>query len=325
MSIVLSPDLPGARVLRAEGVEVEAQDAPIALRDGPLLRVLLVNLMPTKVETEIQIARLLAGTRHRVALELAVPDGYVARTATPEHMQRHYRAFGELASRRYDGLVVTGAPVEHLPWEEVSYWRALTRILDWADEADTPGLYICWAAQAALHHRHGIEKQPLPAKRFGVLEQKSWQPRSLWLRGLPSRFPCPVSRHTTVRTEDLRARRLEVLAADAGDGDPGIVASPEGRSLYLFNHLEYDADTLAREYHRDLAAGRPVALPQDYFPEDDPSLRPAARWREHGRRLFANWVEAAAAARQWHALLRRTAWAPGGRPEGPRHPAMHGP
>ena len=283
MPIILPDGLPSTAVLRAEGVL-----APAGRR--PTLRIALVNLMPAKAATEIQFARLLALTPADIALTLLVPDGYRSESAPEIHMRRFYRPFSAIRGERFDGVIVTGAPVERMPFEAVRYWQSLTAIFDQVWTQATPTLLVCWAAQAALWHAHGVPKHLLPAKASGVFAQRIRVPDAPILAGLGEAFPCPVSRHTEVRAEDIARHADLALLAGAPETGPCLVEDRPRRSHLMFNHLEYDARSLEREYVRDLAAGLQPTLPANYFRNDDPSLPPLALWRPAAVRLFRNWV-----------------------------------
>jgi homoserine O-succinyltransferase len=306
MAIRLPEGLPARAVLECEGI---ADGAPAGAGQGagqgagapqgPPLRIALVNLMPQKIATETQLARLLGGTDHDVELTLVLPDGYAPRHAPAEHVARFYKRFSEIRDRRFDGLIVTGAPVETLAFEEVRYWRELTRIFDWARHSVRGSYYICWAAQAALYHFHGVQKHPLPEKRFGVYPQRVVRPEAPLLLGLGNSFPVPVSRHTEVRAAELPpGAGLEVLAQSPETGLCLIEDRPR-HCFYMFNHLEYDAGTLAAEYRRDLEAGEAIDPPRHTFPHDDPAAVPANTWRPAARTVFGNWL--AALRRPWEA------------------------
>ena len=295
MPIILPAGLPAADSLRAEGFEV--LEAPDRLADERTLKIALLNIMPKKPETETQIARLLAGTSLPVALSLLLPDGYRPRTADPAHLARHYRRWSEARRERFDGLIITGAPVETLAFEAVDYWPALTRILDWAARETLGSLHICWAAQAALYHFHGVPKRALPEKCFGVFPQRVLAPDAPVLQGFGERFPVPVSRYTEVAADDLpRHRGLELLA-DSPESGLCLVEDKPRRALYMFNHWEYDAATLAEEYERDRAADLGTALPRNAFPDNDPRRAPTNGWRPQARLFFANWLRLLAARR----------------------------
>ena len=291
MSIALPSGLPAADQLRNEGL-------PIGLPDGAArrLRVALVNLMPDRPTTECQFARLLAASRHPVELVLAVPDGVTGRDEAGRHLARFYRPWTAVEESGIDAVIVTGAPVERLDFAAVRFWPQLTRILDWTRGRAVPSYFVCWAAQAALWHAHRIAKRDLPEKAFGVFAQALREPAPI-LGGIGPSLLTPVSRHTMTAAADLLGRgRLKVLA-DCGETGLGLASDPSARAHYMLNHVEYDADTLAREYARDRAAGRPVRQPRGYFPMDDPSATPVAFWRPQAVRLFRNWLDEVAAVR----------------------------
>jgi len=289
MPIILTRNLPAYRILREEGVEV------LQLGDGthqqrPTLRIAFLNLMPEKARTETQIARLLGESAHRVELTFFVPDSYRSKTTPARHLAAFYERWSSIRERHFDGLIVTGAPVETLPFEDVTYWSELTAILDWARRRVGQSYYICWAAQAALYHYHGVPKRPLAEKMFGVFAHRITKPDAPLMKNLDEGFRVPVSRHTEVVAADLPPDRgLEVLAESDESGLCLIHDAPK-QAHYMFNHLEYDACTLAQEYQRDLRGGRPVSLPRHYFPGDDPARSPAHGWRGCARTLFRNWL-----------------------------------
>lgn len=294
MTLALPIGLPARRRLERERIPLLAQgafDRHAAQRAGEEpLRILMINLMPAKMVAETQFARLLGHTDAAIELTLAIPDGYRPKTTPPDHIAAFYRPWSALRHNRYDGLIVTGAPIETLPFEDVTYWPQLTQILDWAERNVARAYMICWAGQAALYHYHGVPKHELEAKMFGVFRQHVAAPDSGLMQGLGDSFVVPVSRHTEVRAEDLPAGAgLSVLA---GSPESGVCLIEDTRRhfLYMFNHLEYDAGTLALEYKRDLAAGLPINLPKGYFPRDDAAKPPRNRWRRQANRLFANWI-----------------------------------
>jgi len=295
MSIKLPIGLPAARQLRDEGIEVLGPAAASGSNCRPL-RIVLVNLMPKKADAEVQIARLLGATSHRVEVTLAIPDGYHPKTAPRGHIAAFYERWSAVRERDFDGLIVTGAPIETLPYEAVGYWDQMTEIFDWAAARGCPAYYICWAAQAALYHYHGVPKHDLAEKRFGVYRHRVQVRNSALLRGIGGDFPVPVSRHTEVRAADLpKGRGLEVLA-DSAKAGLCLIADRPHDATYMFNHLEYDADSLGAEYRRDLEAGVPVPPPHDYFPDDDPAQAPLNRWRTCGDLLMRNWLDGIAEA-----------------------------
>lgn len=289
MAIRLPQDLPAHAVLTAEGATLIAPGAP-----GRPLRIALLNLMPDKVATETQLARLLAASPFDVEPVLLRPASYRPRNACAEHLRAFYRTWQEVRGTEIDGLIVTGAPVETLPFTAVAYWEELTAVLDWAAAELAGSLYICWAAQAALWHFHGVPKHDLTQKRFGVFAHRIVN-RAPVLAGFAASFPMPVSRHSETRAHDLPAGvGLRVLARSPLAG-PGLIEDRPRRALYMFNHLEYDRTTLCDEYRRDLRSGRSVPLPRGYFPGDNPTLPPHHGWRRVARLLFGNWLAGVAA------------------------------
>lgn len=257
---------------------------------GPApLRIALMNLMPTKQVTERHFRRAFAASRRPVDWVLTHPDGYQPTTTAAAHLARYYTPWSRLDLHGLDGLIVTGAPVEQLPFEEVRYWPSLLQCLDRARELRLPSLFVCWGAQAALYRYHGVPKRPLPEKCFGVFEQRLLTRDAEVLRGLPERFYMPVSRHSEVRAEDLpRNRGLEILASSADSG-LCLLAEHATRALYIFNHFEYEAETLQLEYERDLAAGRPIAPPRNLASRRLPGGRPIDLWSQTAIRFFSNW------------------------------------
>lgn len=250
------------------------------------LRIGLLNLMPNKVSTETQLARLLGATPLQIELTLVRMTDHVSRNTSADHMATFYRSWSDVSTERYDGFIITGAPVERLPFEAVRYWSELRSILDWTQTHVHRCFTICWAAQAALFHFHGVPKHDLSRKAFGLFKQQNLAPASPYLRGFPDTFDVPVSRWTEVCASALEsAEGLHVLAGSV-EGGAGLVDDRAHGMLHIFNHLEYDTDTLAVEYRRDGAA----QLPKSYFPSDDPALSPENRWRGHAHLLFANWI-----------------------------------
>ena len=288
MPIAVPSGLPARKALLAEGHEVLDSEALRSWGRRPL-RVCLVNLMPNKPATELQIGRLLAGTPIPVELILSLPDGYQPKSTPADHLA-FYMPWAAARSAAIDALIVTGAPVEELPFEEVTYWPGLCDIIDWAQNHPVSSLYICWAAQAALYRSHGVPKRSLARKLFGVYPQQVALPTSPLLTGFSDVFPAPVSRHAEVREADLPLHvGLSVLAASPESGLCLLQDSPN-RALYMFNHLEYDGGTLGVEFLRDRQAGAQIDMPCNYFPGDDPQKQPVNVWRPFGQLLVANWL-----------------------------------
>lgn len=288
MSIALPPGLPARQVLLAEGIDVPAPGQLLSWGRRPL-RLCLVNLMPNKPAAEIQIARLLGATTIPVELTLCLPDGYRSRSMPAEHMA-FYRPWQEIRHESFDGLVMTGAPIEMLEFEAVNYWPGVRAIFDWARSRATSSLFLCWAAQAALYHHHGVAKHSLPRKLSGVFRQRVSGGATGLLTGFSEEFAAPVSRHTEVRAQDLPAEAGLVVRAASQETGLCLVQDRRNRAVYMFNHLEYDAGTLADEFRRDRQAGKPVGIPCNYFPGDDLRRLPTNVWRPYGHLLFANWL-----------------------------------
>ena len=287
MSITLPAGLPARRALLAEGIEVLSREELGGSGLRPL-RLCLVNLMPSKAVTETQIARLVGATSIPVELVLCLPDSYRSRSTPADHLAL-YQSWSKIRHEEFHALIVTGAPIETLPFEEVTYWSDLCAIFDWARSRGMGSLYLCWAAQAALRHFHGVPKHGLPEKKFGIFRQRITSPGAALLRGFGEEFPVPVSRHTEVRAADLPAEAgFTVLAASP---DSGLcLVGDRNRTVYMFNHLEYDAETLREEYLRDRSTDKPVGMPQSYFPGDDPRRMPVNVWQPFAHLLFANWL-----------------------------------
>lgn len=289
MPIKIPDDLPARRTLEAEGVIV-MREADAVRQDIRPLRIALLNLMPNKIDTETQLARLIGPGPLQIELSLVRITHHEPRHTSAAHMSSFYRPWEEVRAERFDGLIITGAPVERIAFEEVTYWDELRRILDWSQTHAHRCLNICWAAQAALNHFHGVPKHDLPGKAFGVFSHRNLAPASPYLRGFSDVFPVPVSRWTEIRRQDLPAGAGLSALADSEETGLCLLHDPERRSLHMFNHLEYDTTSLGAEYARDVAAGVPIAVPRNYFPGDDPSRPPPNSWRSHANLLFRNWI-----------------------------------
>ncbi|WP_295865588.1 homoserine O-succinyltransferase [uncultured Oscillibacter sp.] len=289
MPIKIPNQLPATETLTRENIFVMTETRAITQDIRPL-QILLLNLMPTKVDTETQLARVLGNTPLQIELELIAPTGHVSKNTSAEHMLAFYKTFDEVKERTFDGLVITGAPVENLPFEEVDYWPELCRIMDWSRTHVHSTLHICWGAQAGLYHHYGIPKRPLPQKLFGVFEHTVEDPNFILFRGFDDRFQVPHSRHTTVDRADIEAvPELKVLASSPEAG-VYAVKTDGGRQIFLMGHAEYDRDTLKKEYLRDVAAGADIQLPKHYFPNDDPAQTPVVTWRSCANLLYSNWL-----------------------------------
>jgi homoserine O-succinyltransferase len=288
MPITIPAQLPAYSVLEEEGVMVMT-DERATRQDIRPLRIGLLNLMPMKIQTETQFARLIGATPLQIELTLIRMSEHQSRHTAPEHMEAFYRPFSDVRSEKFDGLIITGAPIELLDFEDVTYWDELTDIFAWTQTNVFHTLAVCWGGQAMLHHFHGVPKHELPAKRFGCYRHRVHDATSPYLRGFSDDFVVPVSRWTETRQDDLTGKDLRLLASSAEAG-PCLVDDPVHRALYMFNHLEYDSDTLGGEYARDVSSGKEIAVPVDYFPEDDPAATPANRWRSHAHLLYGNWI-----------------------------------
>ncbi|MBM3520221.1 MAG: homoserine O-succinyltransferase, partial [Alphaproteobacteria bacterium] len=278
MPIRIPNDLPARHVLEREGVMMMTE-ATALRQDIRPLRIGLLNLMPNKIKTETQFARLIGATPLQVELTLIKITSHTAKNTAAEHMIAFYSDWQDVSAEKFDGFIVTGAPVELLDFEDVTYWDELTRIYDWTQTHVHSTMNICWGAQAALHHFHGVPKHALPKKAFGVYRHRNLNPASPYLRGFSDDFSIPVSRWTENHRADLPAgKNLEVLM-ESDEAGLCLIDDPAHRSLYMFNHIEYDTTSLSDEYWRDVSAGKPIELPRNYFPKDDPKQPPENRWR----------------------------------------------
>jgi homoserine O-succinyltransferase len=293
MPIKIPADLPAYDVLTREGVMVMSADQA-ARQDIRPLRIGLLNLMPKKIQTETQFSRLIGATPLQIELSLIRMTEHQTRNTAAAHMESFYRPFAEVeaSGERFDGLIITGAPIEHLDFEEVTYWEELRRVFDWTQTHVHSTFGVCWGGMAMIHHFHGVPKHMLEAKAFGCFRHRNMAPASPYLRGFSDDCVIPVSRWTEMRKADIDAAPgLEVLLHSDAVG-PCLVEDAGHRALYIFNHLEYDSDTLKQEYDRDIANGTPVTVPCNYYPDDDPACPPQNRWRSHAHLLYGNWVNA---------------------------------
>ena len=289
MPIKIPNLLPATKVLLDENIFVISETRAITQDIRPL-KILMLNLMPKKIETETQIARLIGNTPLQVELELLQTATHKSTHTSTEHMLAFYKTFDEVKMNKYDGLIITGAPVEQMEFEEVDYWEELCEIMEWSKTHVTSTFHICWAAQAALYYHYGIEKKPLDKKLFGVFEHTVAHKGSILFRGFDDTFMVPHSRHTTVLAEDIeKVPALKILSTGREVG-VYAVATDRGRQIFITGHSEYDADTLNREYQRDKNAGLPIDIPVNYFPNDDDTLPPKVTWRSGANLLYSNWL-----------------------------------
>jgi homoserine O-succinyltransferase len=294
MPIRLPSTLPAFDVLRDEGVMVMGRSAADRQDIRPL-RIGLLNLMPKKIQTETQFARLIGATPLQVELSLIRMSSHETKNTAAEHMEAFYRPFAEVEAtgEKFDGLIITGAPIEHLEFEDVTYWDELTRVFDWTQGHVHSTFGVCWGGMAMIHHFHGVKKHLLGEKLFGCYRHMNLAPERPYLRGFSDDLVMPVSRWTEMRRDEIEAAGLPVLL-HSGDVGPALVEDPDHRALYIFNHLEYDSGTLDEEYRRDLNSaqvdGTEIQMPVHYFPDDDPSRTPPNRWRSHAHLLYGNWL-----------------------------------
>ena len=289
MPIQIPNDLPAAETLKQENIFVMTQTRAETQHIRPL-EIVLLNLKPTKIVTETQLSRLLGNTPLQVHLELMMVSGHKSRNTSQEHLLTFYKTFEELKDRKFDGMIITGAPVEQMPFEDVDYWPELCQIMEWSKDHVHSTFHICWGAQAGLYYHYGINKKQLPEKLFGVYPHQADYKRAILLRGFDDEFYIPQSRHTTVAREDIeKTPGLKILASSEEAGVYAVM-NKEGRQIFVTGHLEYDADTLEKEYLRDKNAGLPIHVPVNYYPGDDDTKAPIVRWRGHAHLLFSNWL-----------------------------------
>ena len=289
MPIRIPDNLPAGETLNGENIFVMYEDRAYHQDIRPL-KIAIFNIMPTKITTETQLLRLLGNTPLQVEITLLHPASHTSKNTSVEHLATFYKTFDEVRNERFDGLVITGAPVELMPFEEVNYWRELTEIFEWSKTNVYSTLHICWGAQAGLYYYYGIPKYDLSEKMFGVFPHTKNKQHVKLLRGFDDIFYVPHSRNTEVRREDiLKADDLEILSESEESG-VYLVASKDGRNIFATGHSEYDPLTLKTEYDRDIAKGLDINVPQNYFPNDDPTQPPIVRWRGHGNLLFLNWL-----------------------------------
>ena len=288
MPIKIPQNLPAYDVLRAEGVMV-MDDGQAARQDIRPLRIGLLNLMPKKIQTETQFARLIGATPLQIDLSLIRMSEHRTKNTAAAHMAEFYRPFRDVVDEKFDGLIITGAPVERLPFADVTYWQELTQVMEWTQTHVHATIGVCWGGMAMAWYFHGIPKHDLPQKAFGCFRHHNLAPASPYLRGFSDDCVIPVSRWTEMRQSELQAAGVKTLLGSPHTG-PCLVEDPKHRSLYIFNHFEYDSGTLKQEYDRDVASGTPINVPCNYYPSDDPSQPPQNRWRSHAHLLYGNWI-----------------------------------
>ena len=289
MPIKIPNNLPAVNILAKENIFVMNETRALSQDIRPL-RFVIVNLMPTKIETETQLLRLLSNTPLQMEITLLKMNSYISRNISEEHMKNFYKTFDDIKNDKFDGLIITGAPVETIEFEKVDYWKELTEILKWSNRHVFSTLYICWGAQAGLYYHYGIKKYPLKEKLFGIYPLELNDSNIALFRGFDEIFYIPQSRHTEVKEEDInKIEELEILAKSPEAG-VSIVRTKDKRKIFVTGHMEYDRMTLADEYERDIRLGREIRVPFNYYPEDNPEKTPPFKWRGHANLFFINWI-----------------------------------
>ena len=289
MPIRIPNALPAAKILESENIFVMDADRA-SKQDIRPLKILVLNLMPTKVETETQLARLLGNTAIQIDLELVRVSSRAPRHISQEYLKTFYKTFDEVRGNYYDGFIITGAPIETLSFEQVDYWSELCEIMEWSKSHVQSTFHICWGAQAGLYYHYGVPKYPLPQKKFGVFEHKVVRKSSILFRGFDDVFWAPHSRHTTIHREDILAVPKLKLLAESDEAGVFAVSTEGGRQVFITGHVEYDTTTLLDEYRRDRDAGLSIRIPANYFPDNDDSREPVCRWRSTANLLYSNWL-----------------------------------
>ncbi len=289
MPIKIPNNLPAVKTLESENIFVMTEKRAITQDIRPL-KILLLNLMPKKIETETQLARLLGNTPLQVEMEFIHTKSHQSKNVAEEHLLAFYKTFDDIKDRYFDGMIITGAPVEHLAFEEVEYWAELCEIMEWTKTHVHSTFHICWGAQAGLYYHYGIQKHGVPEKMFGIFPHTVEYKQSILFRGFDETFMVPQSRHTTVNRADIeKVKALKILSSSKQTG-VYAVSSKNGRQIFITGHSEYDADTLKNEYLRDLSQGKPIKIPVNYFPNDDATQAPIVSWRAHANLLYSNWL-----------------------------------
>ena len=289
MPIRIPASLPARTALEQEKIFVMTEDRAVTQDIRPI-QIAIVNLMPTKIATEIQLLRLLGNTPLQIDITLLKAEHHISKNTSSDHLERFYTTFSAVKGKKFDGMIVTGAPVEMLNFSDVDYWPELQNIIDYSAENAFSTLFICWGAQAALYHRYGVPKHPLPEKKFGLFKHTLTSRTKMIFRGFDDEFYLPHSRHTETRLEDIaKVPQLEVLAYPEEAG-PVVIRAKESRAIFVTGHFEYDADTLAKEYFRDKDRGLDIKVPANYFPDDNPENPPRVNWRAHAHLFFSNWL-----------------------------------
>jgi len=289
MPIKIPNALPAVKTLHDENIFVMGEERA-AQQDIRPLKILLLNLMPKKIETETQLSRLLGNTPLQIEMELICTDSHQPQNTPAEHMLSFYKHFNEVKNERFDGMVITGAPVEQMPFEQVDYWQELCEIMEWSKTHVYSTFHICWGAQAALYYHYGVPKRDLPEKMFGIFPHTVERKTSMLFRGFDDTFMVPHSRHTTVDRQDIEKVQCLKILASSEEAGVYAVSTYGGRQMFIMGHSEYDPNSLENEYLRDKKAGLPIAVPKNYYPNDDDSKKPVVTWRSHANLLYSNWM-----------------------------------
>jgi homoserine O-succinyltransferase/O-acetyltransferase len=289
MPLNIPDKLPAIRILEEENIFVMKKTEAIHQDIRPL-RIVILNLMPVKITTETHILRLLSNTPLQVEITLMHTTDHVSTHTPSDHLKTFYKTFRQIKPHKYDGMIITGAPIEHLEFEQVDYWNELKEIMDWTQHNVTSTMYICWGAQAGLYHFYGVPKYPLSKKMFGIFSHSVTNPNIPLVRGFDDGFLAPHSRHTEVRREDILRNKDLVLVSESDGAGVYVVMAHGGRQIFVTGHSEYDPNTLREEYERDVKKGLPIEVPVNYFPGDDPSKPPVVRWKSHANLLYYNWL-----------------------------------
>lgn len=290
MPIKIPGDLPAKSILEAENIFV-MDELRATTQDIRPLQILILNLMPIKQDTELQLLRALSNTPLQIDITFLQLATHVSKHTAASHLNKFYCVFDDIRSQKFDGMIITGAPVEQMAFEEVTYWNELTRIMEWSKSHITSTLHICWGAQAGLYYHYGIKKELLPKKAFGIFEHKVLNRRTALVRGFDDYFLAPHSRHTTVSREDILNNPALTILAESDEVGVFIVIAQDGRQIFVMGHPEYDRVTLDNEYKRDLSKGLPIELPVNYYPDNDCEKRPVLSWRSHANILYTNWLD----------------------------------
>ena len=289
MPIKIPDNLPAVKTLAEENIFVMTEKRALSQNIRPL-KILILNLMPKKIETETQLSRLLGNSPLQVDVQFIHTKSHISKNVSPEHLFAFYKTFDDIKDLTFDGMIITGAPVENMPFEEVEYWEELCEIMEWTKTHVHSTFHICWGAQAGLYYHYGINKKPLNKKMFGIFPHTVRHKKSMLFRGFDDTFMVPHSRHTTVDAEDIKkCKELKILSTSKEAG-VYAVSTKGGKQIFITGHSEYDADTLKQEYFRDLSEGKQIEIPKNYFPCDNPEKAPLVTWRSHANLLYTNWL-----------------------------------